>query len=388
MQFPSMTETFASTDVKALLKMGIQVSVYSMKWSHKHSKAMVEERGLSNIPKYNSGVFELLVGLWVVACNVNFFISTVLWTFRCESFINKEFIKCLALIPSAFYICSKLKKNPPDIVHLFWGHYPSLVAYLLPKFNINAKVSIFLGAYDLILKLGVSKYIANRADLIFTHSQSNIDSLVDFGVDKSKIKMIYRGVDVNLYGKYTGYKKINGRILTAGKLCTEKRFDLVIDVLKKGLEQGHNLTLEIVGSGPERYNLEKKVKQLSLTHNVFFAGHISQESLFEKMAYSQFFVFLSDKVSERLPNVLKEAMYYNCTCISSESIGISELIDHNKNGFIFSKNDYKYIHKCFDLGEYKLQSIGQEAHNKIVKKFNVDSSMKKYITCWKDVLND
>ena len=57
----------------------------------------------------------------------------------------------IALIPMSFYMFEKLKKEKPDIVHLFWGHYPSLVGYLVKKNMPDTKLSQFLGAYDLVL---------------------------------------------------------------------------------------------------------------------------------------------------------------------------------------------------------------------------------------------
>ena len=33
------------------------------------------------------------------------------------------------------------KKEKPDVVHLFWGHYPSLVGFLVNKVLKNSKIS-------------------------------------------------------------------------------------------------------------------------------------------------------------------------------------------------------------------------------------------------------
>ena len=52
-----------------------------------------------------------------------------------------HFIRCFALIPACFYILSQLKKEKPDVVHLFWGHYPSLVGFLVRRVLKNSKIS-------------------------------------------------------------------------------------------------------------------------------------------------------------------------------------------------------------------------------------------------------
>jgi glycosyltransferase involved in cell wall biosynthesis len=383
MQFPSISETFASTDIHALLRTGSEVAVYSMRSKHKDSKKMIKNRCLESISLYYSGCFEWIYGLLYSFIHINKLVKISLWILRCEIDRPKEIIKCLILVPSAFYIYKNLKINRPDIVHLFWGHYPSLVGFLLLQSNERIRISMFLGAYDLELGLGISRYMSREVDLIFTHAQMNLQRLRKIGIDKSKIHMVYRGI----YCKHihTNFTKIKGRVLTAGNLCKEKRFDLVIMVIKKAIESGHELTLEIAGSGRERPSLEKMVKKLSLTKNVFFVGNLNQKDLFKKMSCSEFFLFLSEKDSERLPNVLKEAMYHKCVCISSKTIGINELIDSNQNGFIFSKDRYNHISDCFNLNQYNIDNIGNKAHKKIINNFDVDSTMNQYISLWRGV---
>ena len=385
-QFPNIAETFASTDINSLKSMGVDVSIYSMKGRHIDHNKMIKERDLNKLSIHQSNFLEIIIGFWIGIYNVRIFISTVLFIIKCDPFNYKENLKMLLLLPSTFYICSELKKNPPDIVHLFWGHYPSLVIYVLQKMNIRPKTTMFLGAYDLVLDLGVSKYTAQKVDLIFTHSESNINHLIKQGYDRSKIKMIYRGIDLNNSNAKIGIKKIKGRILTAGTLIFEKRFDLVIDLLNEGLNKGFDLTLEICGTGPEKDKLKKQVEDLSLDDRVSFIGHISQNKLFEKMSKAPFFIFLSEKRSERLPNVLKEAMSFGCVCISSNSTGISELISSGNDGFVFTKRNYQNIYKCFELGDVELKHISENARTKIIKLFDVRSSMKRYLNYWNNIL--
>ena len=71
------------------------------------------------------------------------------------------------------------------------------------------------------------------------------------------------------------------------------------------------------------------------------------------MAESRYFIFLSNKKSERLPNVLKEAMQCGCVCISSKTKGIEELIQHGVNGFTISNYNPHDVRKYFLLAIMK-----------------------------------
>ena len=130
-QFPNIAETFASTDIGSLRNIGVYVSVFSMRCKHKDNDRMIKERNLDKLSIYHCNFSNIFSGLWFGICHIQIFIMTALFIIKCDPFNYKENLKMLSLLPSTFYICKKLKKNPPDIVHLFWGHYPSLVLYVL-----------------------------------------------------------------------------------------------------------------------------------------------------------------------------------------------------------------------------------------------------------------
>ena len=117
-QFPNIAETFASTDINSLKSMGVDVSIYSMKGRHIDHNKMIKERDLNKLSIHQSNFLEIIIGFWIGIYNVRIFISTVLFIIKCDPFNYKENLKMLLLLPSTFYICSELKKNPPDIVHL------------------------------------------------------------------------------------------------------------------------------------------------------------------------------------------------------------------------------------------------------------------------------
>ena len=83
-------------------------------------------------------------------------------------------IKLLVLLPKSLTISNYINRTQPDNVHLFWGHFPSLVILGLKK-NISSKISIFMGAYDLRKKLLVSKLAAQESDFYIYSCEENIN---------------------------------------------------------------------------------------------------------------------------------------------------------------------------------------------------------------------
>ena len=64
------------------------------------------------------------------------------------------------------------------------------------------------------------------------------------------------------------------KLLTACRLVHWKAIDLAIEAVKKAVENGTDVELTILGSGPERKTLEAKVAQYGLTGQIQFAGKL------------------------------------------------------------------------------------------------------------------
>ncbi len=148
MQFPAPSETFASNDIKAL---GVNISVYSLKNKDKNHNNLIKSRGLEKIKIISGDLSKNIFGIFFVFKNIFLFFSLFSWLFKNDLNKPKHLLKMIAFIPMSFYIFEKLKKEKPNVVHLFWGHYPSLVGYLVKKNMPDTKLSQFLGAYDLEL---------------------------------------------------------------------------------------------------------------------------------------------------------------------------------------------------------------------------------------------
>ena len=384
MQFPAPSETFASSDIQSLNKLNPEVSVYSLKSKHSDYNRMIKDRKLQNISIFTCKVKENILGLIEIIKSPFLFISLLFWLIKNDLRKKGHFIRCFALIPASFYILSQLKKEKPDVVHLFWGHYPSLVGFLVKRVLKNSKISMFLGAYDLEYNLNISKDLAKNADFIFTHAKANIPQLNKMDIKTDKINVIHRGINIkDLSLLIENIDKKSNQFICAGRFLPDKGFDKVIDIFAKLHRNINNSNLVLVGYGSAQSDLEKQTIDLKIESNVTFTGYLSQNDVLKYMAESDIFLFLSSKAGERLPNVVKEAMLSGCICIVSNTPGIDELIEDGKTGFIIEENNYDLIPNLISsLDEIKKEEIRTNAKEFILKNFDVELSMKKYINIW------
>ncbi|MFA0491372.1 glycosyltransferase [Vibrio splendidus] len=388
MQFPVPSETFASNDVKALENKGNEVQVYTLKSPHKNHDEMLADRDIPSKNIVTNGYGQTLMGFFEILKSPFLFIQVLFWILCNNYSKGMQLFKLIAFLPISFYFLRKLTIYRPQVVHLFWGHYPSLVGYLVKKRLPSIKLSIFLGAYDLESNMGVSRYILNRSDCIFTHSKANSPRIRKLLNTDKNINVVYRGTTTSYFlEKLRNVSKDNEQWLTVGRLLKSKGFDLVIDLFHDYSKINPLAKLLILGDGPYKYELESKVQALGLSERVVFGGHIRHEHVVISMGKSSVFLLLSSKSGERLPNVLKEAMLAKCICISSRTPGIEELIEHKCDGFIFDEIDYHLIPDVIsNSDQQELDTLRSSAREKIIHSFDVDKSMEEYLNVWNSLI--
>lgn len=380
-QFPAPSETFACNDVRMLKKLGVDISVFAQRPCHTNYRQMVEDRGIADIPIVSCSLRESLIGLFLGLTRPVLLFRLIHWLFACDSGKPKHLLKCLVLIPASFFIAHRLEQLRPDVVHLFWGHYPSLVGYLVRRVLPDAKLSMFLGAYDLEMELGISASLAKEAAFLFTHAKANLPQLSRMGIAADRVRVVYRGVDIDFLKARipANHLKEPVRVLTAGRLISAKRTDRVLALMT----QLPLSRLYVAGDGPELEDLKYLAELQGIKERTHFLGFLPQKDLFLEMAKSQFFIMLSDKEGERLPNVVKEAMFAGCVCIVSDTPGIEELIDNGKTGFIVSGSECNVIINIINgLGYSEICQIGQAARAFIYDEFDLRLSIQKYLNSW------
>lgn len=381
MKFPASSETFASNDIKEIASENNDVFVHSLKNNSTEIDELKIERNIGNI---STSYFSIKSLLFVVYHPI-IFINTFFWIFFSTYQKPIEFIKSVLLLPRSIEIFSDIKKRKPDIVHLFWGHYPAIVGYLVDKYSCNTQLSIFLGAYDLAKELSYSFKVAERSQIIWTHSFFNKRKLVNqYNLNKNKIKVAYRGVNLNKIKFIENEKKDFNYFISAGRLIKSKNMISVIKVYER-LNNKKIINLDIFGKGDRKKALQKYIEDKNISQNVKLCGHVPQKQLMENMSKANIFILMTNKESEMLPNVIKEAMASKCICVVSPSPGIEELIKDKETGFIIKDNNLNNAINIINdiLSEkYDLNSIRNNAYNKIKKEFDISKEIDKYLKEW------
>ena len=390
MQFPVPSETFATNDVRALRKLGAEISVYGLRSAHPEMLKLLKERDLEDlIPSHKDFSFSLK-RLKLILSRFLLLLDLYRWIVKVNWRRPEHLIKSLFLMSRSLEIFEQLNIDKPDVVHIYWGHYPSMVGYLVKRYMPNIPITISLVAYDLEMGYEGTKWLVHYADKIRTLADINVARINElYNVPESQIEVIYDGVDIARLTPYLAEQNVPKRLISVGRLVGGKGMSDVLNIFAAIVSHHTEASLVILGDGPERTRFENQCSELGIAQSVVFAGHVNHDQVLQEMAKADLFIFMSKKKAERLPNVVKEAMLAECICIVSNTMGIEELIPDEHYGFVVPMGDVEaaieHALQALDPA-FEGASVQASAKRHIVENFDLESSANQYLTMWQQIV--
>jgi len=128
------------------------------------------------------------------------------------------------------------------------------------------------------------------------------------------------------------------KLLWVGRLSPEKGLPVLFEALAELRDELPLPSLTLVGSGPQRPELESLAAKLGIEERVEFAGYVPfGPELDHYYRNSQLFVLPS--LTEGVPQVLLEAMAAGLACVASAVDGIPYLIEDGEDGRLVPAGD-------------------------------------------------
>jgi glycosyltransferase involved in cell wall biosynthesis len=117
------------------------------------------------------------------------------------------------------------------------------------------------------------------------------------------------------------------RLIFMGRLVSWKMVDVTLEAVQLSLNQGADVTLDVLGDGPERARLEQLVKDRSLEGTVRFHGYLPQTGCAEIVANAD--ALILNSVRECGGAVVLEAMALGLPVIASDWGGPADYLDES-----------------------------------------------------------
>ncbi len=218
--------------------------------------------------------------------------------------------------------------------------------FLLNKLVFRTKMVNMVRSYKLDWYFPHPKMLSNY--LYKNYAGINVVSLdikkeIEKKYNFNNVSTIFNPIDINYIKLKTASENLiikDEYVIAVGRLHPVKQIDKLIDAYSNSILPQRNIKLYIIGDGPERDLIIKKIEDLNLQTNVELLPY--QENPFNYLAHAQFLI-LSSK-NEGFPRVLIEALACGTPVVSFDcKSGPNEIIVHGKNGLLVEDQNFKML---------------------------------------------
>jgi len=290
-----------------------------------------------------------------------------------------HFSSLLLALPTALKAFKICRKHRIDVIYVLDGIYYELSGLLTAKLSRSPLV-VRLRTNEVklrsILRYNfVKRFLGNFVTMLTVNNARHVvcishelrDLVLGWGINPSKAKIVYHGVDTNHFRPIKVEKPFSKVVLFVGGFVPEKGASTVVEVAKS-LENVHFLII-----GPESANSEIS----RLPRNVHFLGVVSRDSM--PRYYNMCDVLVLPSLTEGFPDVILEAFACRKPVIAS---GVGEIpwIVSSKFGWLIKPGDVKELKETIQNAlsdEMLLKTMGESARKYVVKNFQWISYAKE-----------
>ncbi|RLE18092.1 MAG: glycosyltransferase family 1 protein, partial [Actinobacteria bacterium] len=173
-----------------------------------------------------------------------------------------------------------------------------------------------------------------RSGLTVTPSDATREELLEIGFRADRVAAVPNGTDPRF--SPGGSKTVHPSIVVVARLAPVKRVEMVIEAAAEVRQELPELTLTIVGDGPDREALDAQVSALGADW-VEFAGRVDQDDLVD--LYRRSWIVASGSLAEGWGLSLTEAAGCGTPCVATDIRGHRSSVVAGETGLLVEPSE-------------------------------------------------
>ncbi len=279
----------------------------------------------------------------------------------------------------AGYIYSRMRKINISHIHAHFLNAPTSMALFLSRY-LNISYSFTLHGSNIFLDplmLGTKLKFSRNAVTVSEYNKKFL--LKKYGIYLSKkIHIIRCGIDTSLFKPTINKKNVCPIVLGVGRLIKLKGFSYLLDACQILKKKGIVFKCFLIGDGEERSNLIIKSNSLGIDDIITFLGAQPQNRVHTLLMKANIFVLpciINDQGGrDGIPVAIMEAMSMGLPVVSTQIVGIPELIENGKDGMLVQQKNPPELASAIESlirNPNLCYELGKRARLKIIRKFNI-----------------
>lgn len=295
---------------------------------------------------------------------------------------------------------SLIKKNLVDLIITQDPFITGLVGYLLKKefhlpINVNDVCDFINNPYWIKEWWGnqilnpIGRWILREAESVRVDSDQEYRKLIGLGLEREKIwnlPFIVNEADQFITARPNPelrQRLLNGRfdhlVLFVGRFEDQKDLPILFNTVKRVIQRKPRALFLIIGDGKKAGELKAMANGLGIQDNLLFTGWVDYFDLPKYFANCDAFILTSRY--ETSPRVLIFACLCRKPIVATEVSGVTDLVEHGKNGFIVPVRDEEklaksVLHLLENPGE--AQEMGEIGFKKVKELLDEERILSNY----------
>jgi len=343
-RFPKISETFILNEMLELRRQGVEIEIFPLI----REREDVTHAEVSELTPHAH--YAPVLSLRVCASQVAWllraprrYLGTWARVLRGNRRSRAALVRSFYIVPQAATFARELRALGVDHVHAHYATYPALTAYVIHRL-VGLPYSFTAHAHDIYVDRPMLEEKLAAARFVVTISDFNRKLLRElYGRSADRVHVVHCGVDAELFRPGPPGPRGELTVLCVASLQEYKGQTYLLEACQLLVRQGVSLRCLLVGEGRDRGELEDLVQRLGLEHVVSFLGSQPRHAVRDLLGRADVFALPSvtarDGQMEGIPVGLMEALASGVPVVASDLSGISELVDHERNGFLVPERD-------------------------------------------------
>ncbi len=338
--FPRWSERFIARELNELQRRGLDFTIFCLKAGDSDCERDLEFAGLIArrvvLPSFFLPSFVRELGMDDAAKER-------------MKLVEKELgLTAFRQIGCANSLTKLIREHRHKIVYAHFASLPSTLGWLAAE-ALKLPFVMSCHARDVFVEPQLLEIKIECARRFFVCNSSALDHLQEYWfcrTEADKLVLMHHGLPLEQYPYVERQKRLdrpkNITLLAAGRLVPKKGFDVLVDALVRVELEGVDVQLTLLGEGPERAALARRIAKLKLGSRVSMPGVVLDAELKKHFDSADAFVMPSielphgaggDGDQDGLPNVVLEAFALGLPVIGTEAGSLRDVLNV-ETGFV------------------------------------------------------
>jgi glycosyltransferase involved in cell wall biosynthesis len=239
------------------------------------------------------------------------------------------------------------------------------------------------------------RWLYRRAfDLFVANSPSAAAFLESMGIQRDRIRIIPNGHETEPFRQTVDRRQIRNALgidvdapllIYVGRFTPSKRVEDLIDALALIVPHRPDLRAVLVGDGPERPQIARRIERLHLEPHVMLLG--VRDDVLTLLKSSDLFVFPSEE--EGLPNAVIEACLAGLPIVACDVPGVRDVVQHRETALLAMPRDPSGLANCIEESLDDLEGMlrrAETARRWAESTYHLDSVLSRLYELYDSVL--